>query len=555
MDLSIKDLIMKTERPVNGLRALAPQLSLNGVAPSANAAFNDLLNSFHADRSDIPAADRSRNEPTVRTEPESRRQSNGSRADETGAREAAPDAKVATERTPVEADGDKNTVAISDNVENTESSTAPITVAGDDSAGTMGNGFGPATPEPTQSFTSNGTTTLTNTVLAAAPAVANAAAKADLGVSASLNAAPNANLNVKTDVTQNTDTKQPAGLFRDLAPLINAAGTPDLGDEALTQLAAALNKPAAKPGATGTTATDTTAAAPGAILRQVSADALPRMGEGLANVTFETDTLEVAPLRQPVTPGLLALQEVGSNTQAAAAAGNTPNATAQATANPGQATTPGTAAPAPAPADMQALLAGITAPRMDAEASTTTFRTAGPAAQTIIGGPVSQTAGLNNINQGTATPQALRTPPAPPVAIDDVAVHIARAAAKGVDHINIKLKPAALGEVEVKLELTHDGRVAAVVTADRADTLEMLARDAKSLERALAEAGLKTDQGSLQFNLRGDGNSAHDNSPDGGAEPHVAAKTADISAKDINDGAIAGYANSRAALGGVDIRV
>jgi flagellar hook-length control protein FliK len=89
--------------------------------------------------------------------------------------------------------------------------------------------------------------------------------------------------------------------------------------------------------------------------------------------------------------------------------------------------------------------------------------------------------------------------------LGDVAVHVARAAADGVDRIRIQLEPADMGRIDVKLEVGHDGRVIAVIAADRQDTLDLLQRDARALERALQEAGLKADSNSLDFNLRGGG--------------------------------------------------
>ena len=41
--------------------------------------------------------------------------------------------------------------------------------------------------------------------------------------------------------------------------------------------------------------------------------------------------------------------------------------------------------------------------------------------------------------------------------------------------------------------------------ADRPETLDMLQRDARVLERALNDAGLRADSGGLSFNLRSDG--------------------------------------------------
>jgi len=94
--------------------------------------------------------------------------------------------------------------------------------------------------------------------------------------------------------------------------------------------------------------------------------------------------------------------------------------------------------------------------------------------------------------------------PAPNPASFQVAVHVARAINDGLDQIKIRLHPANLGRVEVKLELAPDGRVSATVIADKSDTLDMLQRDSRALERALQDAGLRTDSESLSFGLRGE---------------------------------------------------
>ena len=94
---------------------------------------------------------------------------------------------------------------------------------------------------------------------------------------------------------------------------------------------------------------------------------------------------------------------------------------------------------------------------------------------------------------------------------EQVAVHIARHAAPGgANKFEIRLDPPELGRIEVTLEIQRDGQVLAVLAADRPETLELLNREARGLERALQDAGLKTDSGSLSFSLRqdakGDGN-------------------------------------------------
>ncbi len=82
-------------------------------------------------------------------------------------------------------------------------------------------------------------------------------------------------------------------------------------------------------------------------------------------------------------------------------------------------------------------------------------------------------------------------------------LQIRRAVTAGVDRLTVQLKPATLGRVEVQMEVGFDGRVQAVISADRPETLSLLQRDARALTTALADAGLQADSGSLSFNLRG----------------------------------------------------
>ena len=90
-------------------------------------------------------------------------------------------------------------------------------------------------------------------------------------------------------------------------------------------------------------------------------------------------------------------------------------------------------------------------------------------------------------------------------AVQQIAVQISRAAEAGQDRLTVNLKPAELGNVTIKLEVGHDHRIIAVIQAERPETLELLQRDARSLERAMADAGLNTDSGSLNFGLKDSG--------------------------------------------------
>lgn len=97
---------------------------------------------------------------------------------------------------------------------------------------------------------------------------------------------------------------------------------------------------------------------------------------------------------------------------------------------------------------------------------------------------------------------------------EQVAVQISMAARLGAKNISLQLRPASLGEVNIELNIANDGQVRATVLAERQETLDLLQRDARGLERALQDAGLKSDSGNLHFGLRGEGREQHQKSND-----------------------------------------
>lgn len=109
------------------------------------------------------------------------------------------------------------------------------------------------------------------------------------------------------------------------------------------------------------------------------------------------------------------------------------------------------------------------------------------------------TAAAQRRAETAAAPQLPRLP-----ANEQIAINIQKALKAGKDQVTIKLQPEELGRIDVKLEVGEDGRVTAQVRAEKPETLELLQRDARGLERALQEAGLRADSGSLSFGLRGD---------------------------------------------------
>ena len=72
----------------------------------------------------------------------------------------------------------------------------------------------------------------------------------------------------------------------------------------------------------------------------------------------------------------------------------------------------------------------------------------------------------------------------------------------GNTKFEMRLDPPELGRVEVRLEVTRDNRVTAVVAADSPQALTELARHARELEQQLQSAGLELTDNGLSFDLR-----------------------------------------------------
>ncbi|MBQ8661320.1 MAG: flagellar hook-length control protein FliK [Alphaproteobacteria bacterium] len=89
-------------------------------------------------------------------------------------------------------------------------------------------------------------------------------------------------------------------------------------------------------------------------------------------------------------------------------------------------------------------------------------------------------------------------------AVEQVKVNITKSAVKGVDKIDIQLKPEDLGHVQIKMQISKDGKLQAEIIASRQDTLEILQKEADSLQKAFSDAGFDTDGGSFSFSFRGE---------------------------------------------------
>lgn len=103
-----------------------------------------------------------------------------------------------------------------------------------------------------------------------------------------------------------------------------------------------------------------------------------------------------------------------------------------------------------------------------------------------------------------SAPKQAHSPQTARAVAEQVSVQIAKAAGNGMDKISIRLNPASMGRIDVQLELGQDGRMTATIMADNKDTLDMLKSDARSLVKALQDAGMDTSSGDLNFSMRGD---------------------------------------------------
>lgn len=84
-------------------------------------------------------------------------------------------------------------------------------------------------------------------------------------------------------------------------------------------------------------------------------------------------------------------------------------------------------------------------------------------------------------------------------AASQVAFAIARSAGDAPDRIRVNLFPDEMGQVEVLMDVHEDRRTDVVVRAERPETVELLQRDARELQRALQLAGLDVGSNNLSF--------------------------------------------------------
>lgn len=105
------------------------------------------------------------------------------------------------------------------------------------------------------------------------------------------------------------------------------------------------------------------------------------------------------------------------------------------------------------------------------------------------------------------TPSQVQAPPDPAVPLGQVPMTIGLRSLAGSSEFQIRLDPAELGRIDVKLEIDKArGTVMTHLVVERPETLAMLQRDAGQLQQALSQTGLDPSGGGLNLSLRSDGN-------------------------------------------------
>ncbi|MGL4728112.1 MAG: flagellar hook-length control protein FliK, partial [Bosea sp. (in: a-proteobacteria)] len=146
-----------------------------------------------------------------------------------------------------------------------------------------------------------------------------------------------------------------------------------------------------------------------------------------------------------------------------------------------------------------------------------------------------------------------RVPESPPTSLAAFPIEIGFRALSGTKRFDIRLDPPELGRVDVTLTFDKEGEVTAKLTVDRVETLHLLQRDAKTLERAFDQAGLRPSDAGVQITLS-DRNASNGNGFQAEQERAFGASRRD-DAEPVPAALIEMIQPRRVRLGGVDVNV
>jgi len=131
-------------------------------------------------------------------------------------------------------------------------------------------------------------------------------------------------------------------------------------------------------------------------------------------------------------------------------------------------------------------------------------------------------------SEQAAMPRPLQASyPSNPINLSNMAIEIARNFNAGVNRFQIRLDPPELGRIDIRMQIDDGGNLNARLTVERPDTLEFLQRDARALERALAQAGLDNSRTNLEFELK--------DNPSGGQDQNEQDQNSNPNSNDNNN--------------------
>lgn len=337
----------------------------------------------------------------------------------------------------------------------------------------------------------------------------SASAPPDSGAKAATAAAPAAANSVMPGATsasalsQAAETPTPTEALPTPSTAPTAPTGPTATDQAAIGQAAALS---AKP--TAQTAKQESAA-PTAASKELARTDLASADPSAAAQDFAA--LDSAPAPQSgsaIATSQAALAQAGAHQNAAAKTASP----LEEKAKPSKAT--GEAEPAPESGKSNA---GATKPNATVQPATRqapTPEAAQPQLQPVAHEQTTATPGADSLGQSGAQAQtaqaATQSAPAQSPALRahtaaHLAAQITRRFDSGQTSFEVRLDPAELGRVDVRIDMTRDRRVHATISADSALTLSELSKASKDLERALNEAGLDLAEGGLSFSLNDPG--------------------------------------------------
>ena len=136
--------------------------------------------------------------------------------------------------------------------------------------------------------------------------------------------------------------------------------------------------------------------------------------------------------------------------------------------------------------------------------------------------------------------------------LSGLALEIAISARNGNSRFEIRLDPAELGRIDVRIDVDRQGQMTSHLMVEKPETLSLLRQDASQLQRALDDAGFSTGDGGLQFSLRDQSSNQNDNSESGNNGRRLI-----VGEEDSVPAVVAGrsYGRMLGSSSGVDIRV